>query len=124
MKAANRGFSLISVVVAGAIVGVALVLAASALIGSARLSRQAMHLTTASNFAEGVLESVRSQPFESISTRPVTDDLPSLPGARCDIGVTPRGTGLKEVLVTCSWREMDRPRSVRLATLVAKGGVR
>jgi hypothetical protein len=120
----NKGFSLVSVVVAGAIVGIALALAASALIGGSRLSQQAVRFTAASNFTEGVLERVTAKPFESISARTVTDHMPTLPGARCEISVTPRGEGLKEVLVTCSWRERDRPRSVRLGTLVAKGGAR
>lgn len=113
-----------SVIVAASIVGIAVSMAASALISGSRLSQQAVNLTTASSFAEGVLERVTLQPFESIFTRTVTEDQPDLPGVRCDISVTHRSPRMKEVLVNCSWRERDQVRSVQVATVVAKGGVR
>jgi type II secretory pathway pseudopilin PulG len=124
VKPAKAGFSLISVVVAGGIVGIALTLAASAIIGGARLSEQAVHLTAASSFAEGVMEQLTAQRYESITRRTVTDDLPRLSEVRCTVDVTERDGALKEVVVTCSWQERERPRSVRFATLVAKGGAR
>ncbi len=124
MKTLREGLALVSVIVAATIVGIAVSMAATALIGGVRVSQQAAHFTTASSFAEGVLERVRAQPFGPISSGPVTEALPRLAGAQCRIGVTPRGPGLKEVIVTCSWSERGQARSVRLATLIAKGGVR
>jgi type II secretory pathway pseudopilin PulG len=120
----SKGIALVSVIVAAAILGIAISLAATSLISGARVARQAANITAASNFAEGILERVRSQPYGSISSREITDELPDLPSARCEVKVTPRGAGLKEVTVTCSWQEAQRPRSVKLATLVASRGVR
>lgn len=120
----RTGYTLISVVVAGVIVGIAVTLAASALVSGAKLSRQAVHTTEASSFAEGVMERVRSQPFDSISGKTVTNDLPKLPGASCMIDVSSFRPGLKQVVVNCSWRERNRTCKVRLATLVARAGGR
>ena len=119
-----RGLSLVAVIVSVAILGVALTMATSAFLSSSRLTKQAANFTLASNFAEGVMERVRSQPYGAIASRQVTNGLPKLSGATCEVKVAPQGDSLKQIVVTCAWREGERRRGVKLATLVAKGGSR
>jgi len=124
MVASNRGLSLVAVVVSAAIVAIALAAATSGFIGASRLTAQAARFTVASNFAEGVMEQVRSRPFAGIASADVHERLPKLPGVGCNIDVRQRGPALKEITVTCSWMERNRPRNVRFSTLVARGGAR
>jgi hypothetical protein len=120
----NRGVGLVSLMVGVAILVIALTMAASTFYSASRLTRQAASFTQASNFAEGVLEQTASQPFNSIRTNEIAADIHGVSNARCMVGVIAREPGLKEVTVTCSWKEDSRQRNVRLATLVAKGGLR
>ena len=71
MMGNNRGFTLIAVVVSGVILAIALTAAASAFIGASRLTKHAAQFTVASNFAEGVMEEVRSRPFGQIASADV-----------------------------------------------------
>jgi len=120
----DRGLTLLAVVVAAAIVAIALAAAASGFIGASRLTKQAADFTIASNFAEGVMEEVRSRPYGRIVSGGVHEGLPKLPGVTCAVQAEPQGDALKEVTITCSWRELGRSRAVRFATLVARGGAR
>ena len=120
----KRGFTLVAAMVAAVILAIALAAAASAFIGASRLTKQAAQFTVASNFAEGVMEEVRSEPFGQIASADVGTRLPKLPGVKCRVDVMPQGGALKEITVTCSWRLPNRTRSVRFSTLVARGGTR
>jgi len=117
-----RGVTLISVMVSVAILAIALAMAASAFIGAARLTRQAADFARAGEFAEGVMERVRLQPFDSVRSVAVVKGLPDLPRARCEVRVTLREPALKEVTVMCSWHDDDRARNVRYCTLIAQSG--
>lgn len=120
----NKGMTLISVVVAAGILAVALAMSTSAFISGTRLTHSAADFTRASNFAEGVMERVRSEPFGRIESMDVTNGLPNLPGARCGVEVTSQAPNLKQITVTCSWNDGKRPRRVQFSTLVVKGGER
>lgn len=114
---------MISVMVSASILAVALALAASAFIGAARLTRQAADFARAGEFAAGVTERARLQPFDSLASRSVVEGLPDLPEARCEVRVARREPALKEVTVVLSWRDEDRARKVEYSALVAKGEV-
>lgn len=116
----NRGLTLVAVMVGGAIIMVALAIAVSAFFSASRLTRNAAYFTRAGNFAEGVMEQVRSEPYDRLVSRAVKENLPDLPGARCEIVVSEREVGLKEARVICSWKEGDRERSVHYSTLAAR----
>lgn len=120
----NRGVTLVSVMVAVAILAIALTMSTSAFIGASRLTQHAAHLSAASDFAQGVMEQVIARGFEQARTTQVTDRLPKLEGFRCEVQVTQAGLGLKQVVVTASWRDEGRARNVRLSTLLAKGRAR
>jgi len=120
----KRGLALISVIVAVAILTCALTMAVSAFVSAARLTRHAANFTAASNFAEGVMERVKAEPFAGIKTAEVRSGLSTLPQAACTVNVKPAGDGLKEVAVACSWVEAGQRREVRFSTLVAMGGAR
>ena len=120
----RRGTTLVTVMVSGAMLAIALVAAASAFIGAAKLTRHAACFTKASNFAEGVMERTCSQPFGSITTVNVTTGLPDLPQAGCSVSVIQPEAGLKEITVTCSWAEGTKPCRVRFSTLAAGGAGR
>ena len=116
--------TLVSVIVAVAILTVALTMATSSFYSASRLTTHTANLAVASNFAEGVLEKNISRPFDAIRSHAVTADLPNLSEPTCSVNATPRENGLKEVMVTLSWTENERAREVRFSTLVAKGGRR
>lgn len=116
----SRGVTLVSVMVAVAILAIALTMSTSAFIGASRLTQRATHLSAASDFAQGVMEQVIARGFEQARTMQVANGLPKLDGFRCQIEVTQAVVGLKQVLVTASWQEEGRARSVRLSTLLAK----
>ena len=106
-----------------AILAIALTAATSAFMSASRLTKHAGCFTTASNFAEGVMERTSSQPFGSIESREVTAPA-SLTQGKCSVSVSNRAADLKEITVTCSWIEGSAPHRVRLSTLAAKGGLR
>lgn len=118
----KRGMGLVTVMVSMAMLTIALVAATSAFISASKLTKHAACMTSASNFAEGVMERTRSRPFASIRTASVTNGLPKLPQAECSIAVAVPESGLKDITVTCSWVEHSVPYHVRFSTLVAGGG--
>lgn len=120
----RRGATLISVIVGIAILSIAATMAASTFFGASHAAKRAAEFAGAANYAEGVMEHITAQPFESIQTKEVTDGLPELADVNCSIAVTSAGEGLKEVTVTCSWQGEETRRMVRYSTLVARGGGR
>lgn len=120
----QRGTTLISVVVAIAILTVALSMAVSTFYSASRLTRRSMEFTAASNYAEGVLEKTELMPYSQLHTMEITGSLPKLKGAQCMQQVTETNDGLKQVTVTCSWLSGSQKRSVRLSTLAARGSIR
>lgn len=117
----NRGIGLVATIAAIAILVVALTAGVSTFVGSSSLVRQANDLDAASNFAEGVMEQVRAQPYTRIQSAEMTSELPKLPGARCEVEVKETAPGLKEIVVRFIWSEKKRERSVVFSTLVARG---
>lgn len=117
----TRGTTLVTLIVSIAILAVALASAASVFISASKLTKHAANATTAANFAESVMEHVRSQPFASIKSVDVKRGLPSLPDVRCAVAVSLPEPGLKQINVTCSWSENGRPYNVRYCTLAAGG---
>jgi hypothetical protein len=120
----RRGYNLVSVIVATAILAIAVTMAASTFISASRVAKGSADFTVASNYAEGVMERIRLEPFDRVKTTNVTNHLPALPSVKCEIEVAAQSPGLKQVTVTCSWAEGRRARHVRFSTLLAKGGVR
>ena len=117
----RRGATIITLITSIVILAIALAAAASAFLSASKLTRHAGCVTTASNFAESVMERVRTEPFGSIKSTVVARGLPKLPGASCAVAVSTPEPGLKEIVVTCSWIEGRTPCSARYATLVAGG---
>lgn len=117
----RRGSTLITLLVSIAILAIALAAAASAFISASKLTKHAADYTTASNFAQSVMERTIAQPFNSIHTSTVSKGLPNLRNAACGISVTESVPRLKQITVTFAWTEGKSPRSLRLATLVAGG---
>jgi len=111
--------SLIEVIVALAIVGGAVIIAAAGLQGQARLLRRAGHRNAVARTLEAALESVRS------GTLPLKDGEVSPPfplglnGLSIRIDVRPASLpGLYEVAAVARWREGGRPLRQRLETMV------
>ncbi len=116
----RRGAGLVAVMVSVTVLAIALTAATSAFMSASRLTRHAAHFARASNYAEGVMERVSSQPFRSIKNTDIEAPA-ALPGGQCVVSVTDRKGGLKEVTVTCSWVEGETSHRARFSTLVAEG---
>lgn len=118
-RSASRGTSLIEVVLALALVGAAVIVAASGLHGERELVRRAHHRDTVARTLEAALESVRGGllPLADGSfAPPVPTDLP---GLSVRIEVRPAGRpGLYRVAAVARWRDRDRRMSQRLDTMV------
>jgi len=114
---------LVAVMVSVAILAIALAAATSAFMSASKLTKHVACFTTASNFAEGVMERTCSKPFGSIKSADVTAPA-ALRNGKCSVSVTKREAGLKEITVTCSWVEGSSPYRVRFSTLAAEGGRR
>ncbi|MCX6345113.1 MAG: prepilin-type N-terminal cleavage/methylation domain-containing protein [Armatimonadetes bacterium] len=116
----KRGVTLVSVIVAAAILAMALGMAVSAFYSSARLTKQSVSFTKASNFAEGIMERTVAMPYSQIKSTKITSNTPKLQDFACVVDVTKRES-LKEITVRCSWTAGKLPREIKLSTLVAKG---
>lgn len=115
----KRGIGLITLIVSISILAITLATAASVLITASKATKHAANVTAASDFAESQLERVRSQPYGSIGTMSVTNNLPKLPGAKCDVSVSKSEPGLREITVAFAWSESKTPYTVRFSTLIS-----
>jgi type II secretory pathway pseudopilin PulG len=116
----KRGMTLVSVIVAAAILAMALGMAVTAFYSSSRLTKQSVSFTQASNFAEGIMERTIAMPYSEIKSTKITSNTPKLQDFACVVDVSKR-ENLKEITVRCSWIAGKLPREIKLSTLVAKG---
>ena len=98
-----------------------LTVAVTAFYTGMRLDKQSTGFIQATNFAEGVMEKTSALPYAQVKSEQITTRLPHLPEFKCAVNVTEIGSGLKEVLVTCSWKSGSLTREAKLSTYVAKG---
>jgi len=118
-QSTNRGTSLIEVVLALALVGAAVIIAAAGLQGEARLLRAAEHRNAVARALEAAVESVRSgvlplQDGDFASPVPLGLDVLSI-----RIEVRPESRpGLYRLAAVAHWQENGRRLSQRLDTMV------
>lgn len=114
----SRGMSLVEVVVALAIAAAAVLIAASGLIGQARMVQLAQHRNAVARILEAAVTSVRSGelPLEDAAFTPPLD--PGLEALSIRIQVAEARPGLYRVAAVARWRERGRPLRQELETLV------
>lgn len=117
----RRGMTLASVVISTMIVAVTLTVAVTAFYTGMKLDKQSTGFIQATNFAQSVMERTFALPYARVKSEQITTGLPNLPEFKCAVDVTEIGSGLKEVLVTSSWKSGSVTREAKLSTYVAKG---
>jgi prepilin-type N-terminal cleavage/methylation domain-containing protein len=123
------GFSLMELIVALVVLGVALAVLTSVLLDARRLTREADRAGDAMRLAESQIEALRATPP---ARRPRGTDLPALvgaealdhlPGGRCALSVEPfresaDAAPLLRVRVRVAWEGECGPRETSLCTVV------
>jgi prepilin-type N-terminal cleavage/methylation domain-containing protein len=121
---AGRGFSLIEVVIAVAIVGATLA-ALAALISVVPLTRDTHHADLALTIAEDEIGALRAAGYAALPasgsfSHPL---LAELPAGTTTLAVVDYNDGTKQVDVTVSWQDPGQEtRAVSLTTLVTETG--
>ncbi|HHQ47911.1 MAG TPA: hypothetical protein ENK19_03405 [Acidobacteria bacterium] len=111
--------SLVEVVVALAIAGTAILIAASGLTGQARMLRVAQDRNTVARILEAALAGVQSGELPLDDTRFAPPVDPGLDALSVDVEVRPESRpGLYRVTATARWRERGRPLRQVLETMV------
>ncbi len=122
----QKGFSIIEVVVSLFMLGVILLVYASAN-NTLVLNRIARHQQEAYRIAANKLESVRAVPYASIPSSGTFVDplMANLPGSSGALAVSAYDSRTKQVVVTVSWREPGTPtdKSAVVTTLITQGGL-
>jgi prepilin-type N-terminal cleavage/methylation domain-containing protein len=143
----NRGFSLVEMVIAIALLGFAMLSMGRLFLASAEHGKQARHDLVAANAASEVLERMRAIPFDDV--KPLFDGVdtasPSTVPAEArhwaqhlaeNLGPTARATiqvfdenddtelarGIVEVDIRTAWTERGRERSMRTSTYIVRMG--
>ena len=122
----NRGFTLLEVVIAAAVLTIGFMGTAGLMILSIKSHQASLKMTTATILAQEKIERLRQAAYhgidasgtQSIEGYKMIPDHPSFQRI-VKISEIPGVSGAKTVSVTVSWKGPDR-RSVQLATIVAK----
>jgi prepilin-type N-terminal cleavage/methylation domain-containing protein len=121
----EAGFSIVEVVIALFILGIVMLVYASAS-NTLVLNRIAKHQQLAYRIAASELESLRSGGYGSLPASGSFSDslLSNLPSGVGSLAVSTYDPKTKQVVVTVTWTESSRPsQAVVLTTLVAEGGL-
>lgn len=119
----RRGFTLVEILVASTLLGVAFFAILNILPGSLAGMRHAHHLLCASDVAQRVMEQQRAVPFDSIAadTHALPDTVVDGTAYHTTLAVTSRSPRVKVAQVTVSWETSPPPpptlpTSLRFAT--------
>lgn len=131
MRAGQRGFTLIELVVAAAFMGIVIVALNELFIAVRQVNREANNYTIATEVAQQLIEQYRNTAYSNIAVGTVDDTstalspYPSLLTPRsATVAVTQvNANGLKQVLVTVSYKDRTGTKTVELETDVSYKGL-
>ena len=118
-----RGFSLIEIIVSLFIV-LMLIMASQAMLFGTPLVRLARDQDIALTIAQNELEGLRGGGYDALPASGSFPDplLSSLSSGSGNVSISDFTAQTKEVVVTVSWDEGDRPQSQSLSTLITQTG--
>jgi prepilin-type N-terminal cleavage/methylation domain-containing protein len=120
----NRGFTLIEIIIAVFVLGVAALVFLSAF-NTLVLTRSVKHQDVAARIASQEIEDLRAVGYSSLPTSGTfTNSLSSeLPSPQLALVVSDYNASIKKTVVTVSWQEVGQgTRSVVLSTLITNTG--
>lgn len=123
----RRGYHLMELIGAIALVGAAMVLVQKLIVATARLEKSERERTSGLVAADAMLARLSALPWESLdaSAQPVREIAQSLgekPGREAEVAIdqVPGEPGLKSIAVTIRFDRPDRGAPIRLRTLAAR----
>lgn len=128
----NRGFSLVETILVIAIGGILIILLAN-LPNALTLITKSKNTSIAKEIAARQIEDKRNISYSNLvnDTGNITDPrLSLLPQGEgtivvedCDLAVCTNGESIKQVTVSITWKDNQKPQEVQIKTLVGEGGL-
>jgi prepilin-type N-terminal cleavage/methylation domain-containing protein len=120
----SRGFSLVELILAIAVVSIVIVGSATVLLAAQGRSLEAAHQAAATAAASGQLENLRDQDFDAITPGTISFAAPGVPrlvSAQLVVGVV--NADLKTATASVSWKEGERTVQVSLPSYIGRYGI-
>lgn len=126
----SSGFSLIEIVIATTVIGLMIVAFANIFIGIGSMQRENDNLYIANRAAEGIIEGLRNNHFNSLvpdgQTHEYSSEIPDLylpdPKTATYI-ITEPSPGLRKIEAIVTWKEGGRDKEVRQTALLGQIGI-
>ncbi len=126
----QSGFSLIEIVIATTVIGMMIVAFANIFIAIGSMQRENDNLYIANKAAEGAIEGLRNNHFNSLvpdgQVKDYTEGIPDmyLPDPKtATFIITEPSPGLRKIEVTVSWKEGGRDKQLKQTALLGQIGI-
>lgn len=116
----DKGFTLSELMIAAAIMLIAILGLLTVFINSIVLNESNANLVMAVNDAQYVLEQIKALAYDDIDSYNPLNFTINNDNIVPELSVQNISTALKNVTITISWTERQRPRSVQLSTHIAR----